>query len=259
MSANLRTNTLYAAACLAVALRAAAACADEAQIINTDRPAVTESSVVVPAGGFQIETGLTATDISGQTTADFPEAYLRYGLFEKTELRLALPDYFRDGSAPAIVPSGFGDMAIGVKQQLGPIDGFDVSIIASLSLPTGAQAVTSHGYDPSLQLPWSRSLSGNWTLAGQFAAYWPTAGGTRNFTREATVLLDRQLSAPWDAFIEYAADVPQQGGARQLLHVGTAYKLAAHHQIDFHAAVGLSAAAPRSFVGVGYSYLFLTH
>ena len=258
MSAKPRTMP-WLSACLVVALRAATAYADQAQTINTDRPAVTESSVVVPAGGFQIETGLTATDISGQAMADFPEGYLRYGLLEKTELRLALPDYFRDGSAPAIVPSGFGDTSIGVKQQLGPFDGFDVSVIASLSLPTGARAVTSHGYDPSLQLPWSRSLSGDWTLAGQFAAYWPTAAGTRNFTREATLLLDRQLSAPWDAFIEYAADVPHQGGARQLLHVGTAYKLAAHHQIDFHAAVGLSAAAPRAFVGVGYSYLFLSH
>jgi hypothetical protein len=75
----------------------------------------------------------------------------------------------------------------------------------------------------------------------------------------ATLLLDRQLSAPWDAFIEYAADVPEQGGSRQLLHVGTAYKLAAHHQIDFHAAVGLSAAAPRAFMGVGCSHLLLTH
>jgi hypothetical protein len=62
---------------------------------------------------------------------------------------------------------------------------------------------------------------------------------------------------PWDAFIEYAGDFPQRGGSSQLLHVGTAYKLAALHQIDFHAAAGLSDAAPRWFVGAGYSYLFL--
>ncbi|HZC86083.1 MAG TPA: hypothetical protein VE266_03750 [Steroidobacteraceae bacterium] len=66
------------------------------------------------------------------------------------------------------------------------------------------------------------------------------------------------MRVPWDAFIEYAADIPQRGGSRQLLHVGTAYKLAAHHQIDFHAAVGLTHAAPRGFIGVGYSYLCLT-
>ena len=84
-------------------------------------------------------------------------------------------------------------------------------------------------------------------------------GGARDYTSEATLLFDRQLTAPWDAFIEYAVDVPQRGGSRQLLHVGTAYKLTARHQIDFHAAVGLSEAAVRSYLGVGYSYLWLAH
>jgi hypothetical protein len=254
-----RRGNYFCAACLAIAWVATEVHADSAVVINTDRPAVTESSVVVPAGGLQIETGLTATDVSGQSVVDAPEAYLRYGLSEKTELRLTLPDYVRDGSAAPTAPSGFGDAAVGFKEQLGPVHGFDVAVIASVSLPTGAQAVTSHGYDPGLQLPWSRAFLGVWTLAGQFAGYWPTVAGARNFTREATILLDRQLSEPWDAFIEYAADVPQEGGSRQLLHVGTSYKLAAHHQIDFHAAAGLSAAAPRAFVGVGYSYLLLTH
>jgi hypothetical protein len=87
---------------------------------------------------------------------------------------------------------------------------------------------------------------------------WPTQGGERNYTSELTLLLDRQLRAPWDAFIEYAADLPQHGGSRQLLHVGTAYKLAPHTQVDFHAAVGLTHAAPGSFIGVGYSFLCLT-
>ena len=153
--------------------------------------------------------------------------------------------------------SGFGDAAAGIKQQLGPLRGFDLSLIAFVSLPTGAAAVSSHGYDPALQLPWSRSLSASWSVAGQLAVYWPTVNGSRRYVDEATLLFDRQLSARCDAFIEYAADVPQHGGASELLHAGTAYRLAPHHQLDFHAAVGLSAAAPRSFVGVGYSYLFL--
>jgi hypothetical protein len=88
-------------------------------------------------------------------------------------------------------------------------------VSAFLSFPTGAHSISSHGYDPGVQL------------------------------------LDRQLTTPCDAFIEYAADFPQRGGSSQLLHVGTAYKLAPRQQIDLHAAFGLSAAAPRSFIGVG--------
>jgi hypothetical protein len=237
---------------------AAAGSASSAEVtIATDRPAVTESSVVVPAGSFQIEDGFLATDTGDHHVLDFPESDLRYGLLGKTELRLTLPDYFHNLAAPNTGDSGFGDMAVGVKQQLGPLLGFDLSIIPSLSLPTGAERVSSHGYDPALQLPWSRSLSASWTAAGQLAAYWPTVAGGHRAIDEATLLFDRQLTASCDAFIEYAADIAQRGGTSQLLHVGAAYRLAPHHQLDVHAAAGLSQAAPRSFIGVGYSYLFL--
>jgi len=154
--------------------------------------------------------------------------------------------------------SGFGDLALGVKQQLGPLAGFNLSAIVFLSFPTGASGISSHGYDPGVQLPWSRQLSTNWTLAGQVAFYWPTEGAERNFTGETTFYFDRQLSKPWDAFVEYAGDFPEGGGTRQQLHFGTAYKLRPHHQIDFHFAFGLSSAAPRAYVGFGYSFLFLS-
>jgi hypothetical protein len=245
-----------AAAVLALA-RAARAPADQEATIATDRPAVTESSVVVPVDGLQIESGMLATDTAGRYVTDLPEFDLRYGLLDKTELRLTLPDYFHDVPAANASASGLGDTAIGIKQQVGPLGGFDLAVIASVSLPTGSRALSSHGYDPAVQLPWSRSLPANWTVAGQLALYWPTVDGERNTTREVTLLFDRQLSVPCDAFIEYAGDFPQRGGSSQLLHVGTAYKLTAHHQIDFHAAAGLSDAAPRWFVGAGYSYLFL--
>jgi hypothetical protein len=234
----------------------AAAGAQEAPVssITTDRPAVTESSVVVPEGALQIENGFLATDDGGRYVLDFPETDLRYGLLSRTELRAALPDYFRPAGAG---PSGFGDPALGVKQQLGPVGGFDVSLVGFVSLPAGARSETSHGYDPGLQLPWSHGLPWDLTVAGQFALYWPTVNGRRDDTREATVLIDRQLTAPWDAFVEYAGDFPNRGGSSQLLHVGTAYKLTPHQQIDLHAAVGLSDAAPRSYLGIGYSFLFL--
>lgn len=226
-------------------------------VIATDRPAVANSSVVVPEGAFQVENGLLATDTAGRSVLDFPESNVRYGLLNDTELRLALPDYFHGVPQEGATASGFGDMAVGMKQQLGPAGGFDLSLIAFLSLPSGAAELSSHGYDPGAQLPWSRKLTDDLTAAGQLAVYWPTQDGRRNVTREATFLVDRQLTAAWDAFIEYAADYPQFGGSRQLLHLGAACKLTAHQQIDVHAAAGLSAAAPRAYVGFGYSFLLL--
>jgi hypothetical protein len=132
----------------------------------------------------------------------------------------------------------------------------NASLIVFLSFPTGANAISSHGYDPGLQLPWSQKVSENWTAAGMLSFYWPTQSGVRNLTAESTFLFDRQLTGPWDAFIEYAADFPERGGPRHLLHFGTAYKLGRLHQLDFHVGAGLSRAAVDHFIGVGYSFRF---
>jgi len=224
---------------------------DSSEPISTDRPAVTESSVVVPKGSFQAENGFLVTSDQGQRTVDGSETWMRFGVAGTTELRFSAPDYYHDGV------SGFGDISIGIKQQLGPTPGgFDVSVIAFLSIPTGADTVSSHGYDPGLQLPWSRKLSANWTAAGQFAVYWPTQVDGRNVTGESTFLLDRQLTKPMDAFVEYAGDFPERGGPRHLLHFGAAYKLTPQNQIDIHYGIGLSSAAIDHFIGVGYSFRF---
>jgi len=244
---------LVAAMLVGVAARRAAGDDAASAPINTDRPAVTDSSVVVPAGSLQVENGFLETLSRGQQILDGPETLLRFGVASSTELRLTVPDYF---GQPGI-SSGFGDVALGVKQQLGMMPaGFDVSLVVSVSLPSGARAFSSHGYDPFVQLPWSHSVSANWTAAGMFSVYFPTGQGGRNITGETTFLMDRQLTKTWDAFAEYAGDFPQQGGPRHLAHFGTAYKPTPHQQLDLHVGFGLSAAAVDHFIGVGYSLRF---
>jgi hypothetical protein len=136
------------------------------------------------------------------------------------------------------------------------VKGFDVSLIPSLSIPTGAKGITSGGYDPSIQLPWSRCLSKNWTAAGMFAAAWPTHSAGRNLTGQFDVYFDCQLTAPWDAYVEYSGDFPERGTPQHAIDFGTAYKPSPHQQIDFHWSFGLSAAAPNYALGLGYSFRF---
>lgn len=230
--------------------------ADQAELtISTDRPSVANSSVVVPQDGFQMENGVLASNLGSGAVVDLPESDIRYGLLPRTELRITLPDYFSSLASAGTAPSGFSDTAFGVKQQLGPLGGFDLSVIAFSSVPTGAKPISSGSYDPGLQIPWSHGLRGNWTAAGQIAAYWPTVAGRHDYTAEATGLLDRQLSSRSDVFAEFAVDSPQRGGSRQQLHVGTTYRFVPNQQIDFHVAAGLSRAAPRNYVGIGYSFL----
>ena len=128
--------------------------------IATDRPQITNSSVVVPCGSLQFENGFQETSNGGQRSFDLPETAVRFGIAGKTEFRFANPDYFVNDDTGSGFATGFGDLTVGLKQQLGPIrGGFDVSLIPSVSLPTVAKLISSHGYDPTVQLPWSRSLT----------------------------------------------------------------------------------------------------
>jgi len=240
-------------ACMLVLIASGHAAGDDGTQapIATDRPSTTASSVVVPLGSLQAENGLADTEAQGQHTLDGPETLLRFGLLSKTELRLTAPNYFGQLTTGS---SGFGDVAIGVKQQLGPASGFDISLILTLSLPTGARAISSHGYDPSVQMAWSRALSPHWTVAGMLSIYWPTQGDRRNPTGETTFLISRQLAKRWDGFAEYAGSFPERGGPRNLVHFGTAWKLTPRQQLDFHVGVGLSSAAVDHFIGFGYSF-----
>jgi hypothetical protein len=220
--------------------------------IATDRPQITSSSIVVPCGSLQFENGFLETSNNGQRTFDFPETAVRFGVANKTELRFATPNYFHN----ADTASGFGDLSLGFKQQLGPIRGFDLSLIPMVSLPTGADQISSHGYDPSIQLPWSRSLSKSWTVAGMFSVAWPTVSARRDVMGQSSVFFDRQLAQPWDAYVEYSGSFPERGSPQHIIDFGTAYKLSPHQQLDFHCSFGLSAAAADHSIGLGYSVRF---
>jgi hypothetical protein len=226
--------------------------------IATDRPQVTSSSIVVPCGSLQFENGFQVTgDGGGQETFDFPETSVRFGITNKTELRLAVPNYYNNDDTSSGFANGSGDMGVGFKQQLGPTAGkFDVSLIPSVSFPTGANLISSHGYDPTVQLPWSRALSKNWTAAGMFSLTWPTEGPRRNLTGQSSLYFDRQLTQPLDAYAEYSGAFPQRGGPQHIIDIGAAYKLSPHQQLDFHWNFGLSAATPDYSIGFGYSVRF---
>jgi hypothetical protein len=222
--------------------------------IVTDRPDITESAIVVPKASLQFENGLTWTDDHGQKALDLSETLVRVGLLNRTELRLVIPNYL--GGLSGVAPtSGFGDVAVGMKQQLGPLPGeMDLSVIVAVSLPVGADRISSHGYDPFIKFPWSRDLKKGWSIGGMQSLFWYTENRERNLTWEPTFYLERQLTKPWDAFAEYGGDFAQRGASKEVAHFGTAYRINAKNQIDFHFGFGLSHATPSRFFSVGYSF-----
>jgi hypothetical protein len=228
--------------------------AQDSTPIVTDRPDVTEAAIVVPRLSVQVENGLTWAVQDHQHAVSGTETLLRVGIGQRLELRLGVPDYFLNLSAGRH-PDGFNDLSLGLKQQLGPVPGnIQLSIIAATSLPTGTGVISTHGVDPFLKVPWSKELQLGWSIGGMQSIFWTTANGRRNPTGETTVYVEKEVTEPWALFLEYAGDFASLDRARQLLHIGTTYRVGHRNQVDAHVGFGLSAAAPTHFVAAGYSF-----
>jgi len=172
--------------------------------------------MVVPVGSLQAENGFLVTSLRGQNIADGSEALVRVGILARTAFRFTAPDYYYNLSGSGI-GTGFGDLAFGVKEPLGPLPGkFDVYVTAFVSFLTGASSVSSGGY--ALSVAWSRSLSSKWTTAGMLSLYGLRQDHAHNLIGESALLLDWQLTALWDV------------------------------------GVGLTSAAVNHFIEVGYSF-----
>ena len=227
---------------------------EEVAEITTDRPDVTEAATVVPAGSLQFENGMTWSRAAGASSVDVSQTLVRYGLTERWELRLEVPDFLGFLGSPGI-ESGFSDAAVGAKRQLGPLPGgFDLAVIAGVSVPTGSGAESSHGADPFVKFPWAHALRKPWSVGGQFSVFYLSENGRRNMLTEPCFYLEREIGSRDEIFVEYVGDYHHRGTPGQLLHFGTAYKLTPLHQIDFHAGVGLSRSAPDFFAAIGYSF-----
>ena len=230
--------------------------ADEAQTIATVRPQVTNSSVAVPCGSLQFENGVTETGNTGTRTYDMTETMVRWGVYKKTELNLIVPSYYKNAVTAMGTASGAGDVTVGMKQQFKQWHGVDYSVAPFVSLPSGSSAITSHGYDGGVQIPWSRVMSKNWTANGMLAVSWPTVAARHNATGVVTLYMDRQLTKTIDGWVEYAGIIAQRGGTQNIADFGLGYHPTPHQQIDVRYGRGMSAAAPDYFVGAGYSVRF---
>jgi len=222
--------------------------------IITDRPDITESSIVVPPGTLQSENGVMWTGEHGKSTLDASESLLRLGVGSRAEVRIELPNYL-GGLGGRGNSSGLTDFSAGAKYQVGPLPGaVDLAVIAGVSFPTGNRSISNHGFDPFVKFPWSRELRPGWSVGGMQSLFWDTENGRRNVTWEPAFYLQRELTKHSDAFVEYAADYMLSSDARQLIHLGAAYRFTDKQQIDIHFGFGLSHAAPRYFFAAGYSF-----
>lgn len=221
--------------------------------VATDRPDVTNSSLVVPTGSFQSENGINFTAQNGGRTIDGTATRWRLGIAPCLELLVDLPSYVGNVRAPGA--SGFTDVAPAVKWQISPVPGkIDLSVVVGAALPIGAIDIAGRGTQPYVQLPWSYELHDGWGISGMLTEFFRPEEITTRHVTETTFSLEKKLTETFSLFTEYVGDYPENAGPNQLINSGGLYHLNPKEQIDFHVAFGLNHNSPTTIVGVGYSF-----
>jgi hypothetical protein len=241
--------------CLGTITAKADSCPTSKDEISTDRPDVTNSSLVVPAGSLQIENGVNFSARDGGRFVDGTNTRLRLGIAQCFELLVDTPTYFANVRSPG--NSGFSDVAPALKWQISPIPGkVDLSAVFGVALPSGAAGIAGRGAQPYLQFPWSLELQSGWGLSGMFTEFIRPSDPASKLVTEATFVIEKKVTERTSFFVEYVGDYPVNGSPAQLLNSGGVYRLSPTQQLDFHVAVGLNHNAPSYIVGIGYSVRF---
>lgn len=174
-------------------------CPQPADEIATDRPDVTNSSIVVPVGSLQNENGVNTSAQNGRQGVDGTNSRWRLGVAPCLELLVDLPSY--SFNVHGNTASGFSDVSPAVKWQISPVPGkIDLSIVSGVALPTGTAALVGRGPQPYVQTPWSAELHNGWGISGMFTEFFrPDDPWARSLT-ETTFVIEKKLTERFSAF-----------------------------------------------------------
>jgi hypothetical protein len=225
----------------------------------TDRPDFTESSLVVGAGIWQLETGMAFEgDAAGARAFAAPQALLRLGLSRRVELRLGAGGFLAERSATGIESTtGGSDFEIGAKVTVLDEErhGIGVSLIPIVSLPVGSDAFSSGGVDPTLKITWARELPRGFGLSGNVNVMAETEEDEHVGRHAWSFSLGHELVYGWGGYAEvYGFSSLERGGdAAWTVNGGLTRGIGGDRQFDVSVGRGVTDAAPNWFVSAGFS------
>jgi hypothetical protein len=256
-----------AALLFAAPLLAMAAEKDE---IVTDRPDFVESSNVVGAGRFQLETSLAMdrNKAGGFKDRSYSTPTLfRFGITDTLELRVETDGRIHNKSdnlatGASTTQNGYADTSVGVKWHAVDEDGMrpSMGVLAHFDLDSGSGPFRAQGRGGSLRLAAEWELPGEMALGVMPGVAWQHDDDGRRYTSGIFgIVLGKSWTERWRTFVEYSA--PQiarasHGGSQHTVDIGTAYLLADTVQVDTALSRGLNNNTPDWSWTVGFSIKF---
>ncbi len=219
--------------------------AQEVPDLVTDRPDFTESGITVPVGSIQVEGGVTIVSSGSEIETTGSELLLRWSPVTKFEIRIGAPNYVITDNA-----GGVSDPTVGIKVQIGPMNAWDVAIIAATAVPLGEDVSGSSELTPLVLVAAGRDF-GNVGFGTQVGGTFDRAAD--QVLASGTAVVGTSLAPAVGGFLEVAADQQARGKASFVVHSGVTFSPASLIQLDLHAGVGMTDTAPDFLVGAGLS------
>jgi Putative MetA-pathway of phenol degradation len=217
---------------LGVALTLASVAAAQDDKIPTDRPSVSTSTVTVPPGALQIESGVeySRSRVShGQTEQQIlTDILLRTGITSRVEVRVDINPLVWLKADDTDV--GFGDVTLAVKYRF--FDSPDGSwwpalgVLPFVKLPTARSPIGSARVDvgctalATFDLPWQLSLDVNVGLAG----IGQSEGAYFLLRENVSASLTRQITDRWAMYGELFYSSPSERHTRDVVGFDTGFQ-----------------------------------
>ena len=221
---------------------------DDLDVVSTDRPGFTNSSVVLPPQSFQLEAGASFDVMDRQTNFDPLDVVARYGVVDIFELRLGVSALGVDGVGNTAIETDFSPVS---SVTVGGKIGAQLSDTVSLgALPyvsvnrLSTDASVAGGVDALLDLSAGEPLTLTFNLG---VANVEDSEGDRGFETSGGLSLNIGIIDELDAYWELYAIVPPAQDISLYTDGGVMYRLSDTVQLD--AWVGVQIPDATSVIG----------
>jgi hypothetical protein len=221
---------------------------DDLDVVSSDRPGFTDSSVVLPKQTFQLEAGASFDVMDNQTSFDPLDVVARYGVVDIFELRLGVSALGVDGVGNASTGTDFSPVS---AATLGGKVGAQLSDAVSLgALPyvsvngVSNDLSVSGGVKALLDLTAGEPLSLTFNLGIENIE---DINGDRGFETSGGLALNIGILDDLDAYWELYAIVPPAQDISLYTDAGVMYRLSNSVQLD--AWVGVQIPDATSVIG----------
>lgn len=224
----------------------------------SDRPDFTESTVVVRPGVIQTEMGVTVGAEGGRAQLSTGEIVMRIGVRKGLELRFGGEGLVAERASGSRWQRGVSDAEIGLKIGVWEQRRYlpALSLIPILSLPTGASAFSSGGYEPTIKFALDKDLIAGFTVGGNLNLSSLRTDTGRFIQRGYSLSLGHDLVAGFGGYWEVYGFTPWEEGSTTawIGNTGLTHAVGKNAQLDVRVGKRMSGVGPDWFAGVGFVF-----